>query len=795
MAFGNVEDRAEKDSSGPYLEAIKSYHKEFDRWFSRCDQVDRIYSGLQSLSGIRLDFINTADREYDLFWASMEVIKPSIYSRPPVPVVTCKFKDRDPVKGKVAELLERAAISGFDLTDINSAMLGARDDLAINARGQLWVSYEDDGREKVCIEHLDRDDFAHDPVRKWSEVTWVARRAWLTRKQMNERFGEEIAARATYTVKRTSKDGDTSSGVKDTTNKCAVWELWDKDEKKVVWVSEGISEVLDKDDPHLKLECFFPCPEPAYGTTQRRTLVPVPSLVYIQGQLETINLLTQRIHDLAEHLRVVGVIPGASDLGDAIETALRTPNASSIFVPVAASSMMQGGSLVEWLPIDQVAQTILAAVEERRELIGNVQELLGVADIMRGDTEAQETLGAQQLKAQYGSVRVRDMIKGLERIARDAGRIMVEIFAEEFSIETLLKMAQMELPTEAEVKRQIKEIEKAAKAQLDAIEQGVAEAMQQAQAEGAEGPDQEAIAAAQQQSQQVLEEASKQVAKAAREVTLEAVKELLKDTKTDPFIFDIETDSTIFPDELAEKQARNEFMATFVQASQALAPLVASGPTGAKMAGELLKFQLGPYRAGRQLEGVIDEWVDSLGDEQGEGNGDDTAKQLAESQMALAEAEMQKARAQTMKVEADAAAKQAEMQARMSQMQGEFQEKAAKIQLENQKLQLQGTKQQQEFAAKMAEMDAKQNLMQAQTAEILSKIGLDVRKQDLEEYRVATDTAFRAEDQARAAEGQAFDQARAVSQEGRAERQQDFSERSGERSQALEEQQAREKPE
>lgn len=608
MAFGE-DDKLEHEprSASPYLEAIECYRKEFDRWFHRCDQIDRVYSGLQSLSGVMLTELAVVDREYDLFWASMEVIKPSIYSRPPIPVVTTKFQDRTPVKRVTAELLERAAITGFEQADINSSMLGVRDDLAINSRGQLWAYYEDDGEEKVCIDHLDRDDFAHDPVRKWTEVSWVARRAWLTKKEMAKRFDQEAADNATYTEKRTEHTRDSNTnGVKDTVNKAAVWEIWDKNENKVIWVCDGMPEILEREDPHLKLKGFFPCPEPAYGTRQRRSLVPVPDMVYIQGQLETINLLTQRIHDLAEHLRVIGIIPAGTDLGDAVNTALRSTDTSSIFVPVAAMSMGTGaGGLVEWLPIDQVAQTILSAVEERRELIGNVQELLGVADIQRGDSDPNETLGAQQIKVQHTSTRSRDRVKGLERIARDAGRIMVEIFAEEFSIETLLKMAQMELPTVSEVKREIKEIESKAKQQIDEIEDKVEQLAQQDPEQA-----QQAAEQAQQQTQQIVAQATEAVRKAASTVTVEAVKELLDDTRTDPFIFDIETDSTIYPDEMAEKQMRNDFLGALATGMQALMPMIQSG--GAAAAGEILKWNLDVYRPPRALMSSIDEWIDTM---------------------------------------------------------------------------------------------------------------------------------------------------------------------------------------
>lgn len=738
MAFGD-DDQVEPKSAAPYLEAIECYRNEFDRWFHRCDQIDRVYSGLQSLSGITLTEAAVVDREYDLFWASMEVIKPSIYSRPPVPVVTTKFKDRTPVKRVTAELLERSAISGFELTNMNSSMLGVRDDLAINSRGQLWVSYEDDGEEKVCIEDLDRDDFAHDPVRKWTEVSWVARRAWLSKKEMHDRFGESAAQDATYTEKRTEQARDSSTnGVKDTVNKAAVWEIWDKNENKVIWICEGLPDILEREDPHLNLNGFFPCPEPAYGTRQRRSLVPVPDMVYIQGQLETINLLTQKIHDLAELLRVIGIIPGGTDIGDAVETAIRSGDTSSIFVPVPAAAFGNGNKLVEWLPIDQVASTILAAVEERRELIGNVQELLGVADIQRGDSDPNETLGAQQIKVQHTSTRSRDRVKGLERIARDAGRIMVEIFAEEFSIVTLLKMAQMELPTNAEVKREIKEIETSAKKQIDEIEGKIEELATQDPEQA-----QQAAEQAQQQTQQIIAQATEAVSKAASAVTVEMVKALLNDTKTDPFIFDIETDSTIYPDEMAEKQMRNEFLGALATGMQALMPMIQSG--GSAAAGEILKWNLDVYRPPRALMSSIDEWIDTMANTPPQPNPD------AEKNEAEAKYKEGMLAIEGQKVKQDGMYKTAEMALREREVGIKEQEVATKPQTEalKEKIKAEGNAQAKQLDAQVAVTREQAQLSaDTQTTQMAldAEAILEAGRQAAENARFADEQQFKREE-------------------------------------------------
>jgi len=603
-------DEANRSAKG-ILAIIKDAEQKFDPWQAKCDRIDKLYSSLTSLSGFAEVGGSLVDREYNLFWASVEVIKPSIYSRPPVPVVTPKFKDRKPVNRTTSELLERVAVAGFDESDIDQVMLSVRDDLVINARGVIWLTYEDDGGEKVCIEHLDRKDFGHSIARKWSEVGMVWRVAWMTVEEAKERFYKhsgEAYLKANY---GTHKDrvGDDAWASDD--DKAPFYEIWDKIKKKVHWASEGCDEFLDSSDPHLKLKGFFPCPRPAYGTMQRRSLVPVPDITYIEDQLETINSLTVRIHDLTEKLVVKGIIPAGTDVGDAIEQAMRAEDTSYMLIPVPAMSMTDGAK-VEWLPVDMVAQTILSAVEARREIIGNVQELFGIADIMRGETDAQETATAQKLKSQYGSVRIRDRVSELVRIARDTVCIMVEIMAEEFDWDTLIDMSQMELPTNADIKKQMRELEKAARQELEALTEKAEQALAQQPEGGDPQAAEQAKAQFQQAQQEIIAKYQPQIAKMGETVTEEMVRELLHDSKTRPFVFDIETDSTIYPDEQAEKESRNEFMAVFVQATTALTPLAMSGPAGAKMAGGLIKFQLGPFRAGRELEGLIDEWVESL---------------------------------------------------------------------------------------------------------------------------------------------------------------------------------------
>lgn len=722
--------QAEPGDSRPWLAMIESAEKAFASYQSTADRIDKLYADLDQMKSA------TRDREFALFWSNIQVIGPSIYARPPVPVVTPKFKDRRPIYRVSSELLERCSIVAFDMAGIDETMLLLRDDLAITARGSPWVRYETEGEseteaERVVIEHIDRKDFLHEPARKWCEVGWVARRAWLTREEMRKRFrgtSGDAYQTADYAVQSEARD----RGAADHREKCGVWEIWSKTEDKVVWVAPGCDVVLDEGEPHLKLEGFFPCPKPAYGTLQRRSLIPVPDMVYYKDQLEEINDLTRRIHALSWAIKVRGFYAGGGDLGDAIERAIRDVDDERLLIPVPAlQALMQGGGdPIVWMPLEMIAATIQGLIELRRQIIDDVYQIMGLSDIMRGSTEAQETLGAQQLKQQNGSVRVRDKQNELIRVARDLVRIAAEIMAEEFDRDTLIDMAQMEIPTEADINRQIKALEKQAReqfeAQMDQVEQGQADPQ-----------------AVEQMQQQVVAQIAPQIQKLGETPTVEAVMEFLKDQKLRPFVLDIETDSTVMPDEMAEKASRAELMGVFGQSITSLMPLLQAGDQGAALAGEMLKFALGPYRVGRQLEGVIDDFIDAapqIAEQMRQQDEGSENEELAAAQMRLAEAEVMKAQAQTAKVEADAMGKQQDMQLRATEAQARAQADQQRLALE-----LEDTK------GKLAETEARITKIYAEVEAMGLKAELDRRTADREDVKTVADITSRQQQEQRAA--------------------------------------------
>jgi hypothetical protein len=599
----------EPSSAKAWLNLLQESEDAFERWNGHCDRIDKQFASLERLSQ------SMRDKEFQMFWANCEVLKPAIYAKPPIPVVVPKFKDRRPIYQAAAEVVERCATVAFDLARIDELMLLVRDDVALIGRGVAWCRYESGGKgsyykhERVCIDFKNRRDFLHSISRTWPEVTWVAAASYLTRSEARERFeatSGDAYEQAEYRVDKEAK----GVGGADNRERAKFWEIWDKGSERVVWVAKGCEDILDEDDPHLDLLNFFPCPKPAYGALQRGSLVPVPDVMQYKDQLEEMNLLTGRIHALSDALEAKGFYPaGGAEIADAVETAIKLKTPGRVLVPISNWAAFGGSKeVILWLPIDMIAQTITALVALRKQVIDDVYQIMGLSDIMRGATDPGETLGAQELKTQYGATRIRDKQQELVRLARDLVEIVAEIITEKFKPVTIIEMSQTQLPTQQMQQRQIAQIQ----GQMQQVQLQIQQAQQNPQVMQMAQQNPGMLQQVKQQAEQLLAQGSDQIAHIAAQPNIEQVLRFLKDNRSKSFVLDIETDSTIQANENAEKQRRSEFVGVLSQLLPQLAQMIQAQPKTAEFCGELLKFATAPFRAGRSLDGAIDDLVQQM---------------------------------------------------------------------------------------------------------------------------------------------------------------------------------------
>ena len=180
---------------------------------------------------------------------------------------------------------------------------------------------------------------------------------------------------------------------------------------------------------------------------------------------------------------------------------------------------------------------------------------------------------------------------------------------------------------------------------------------------------------------------------------------LLKEDKMRGFRIDIETDSTVQQDAQEDKQARTEFIAATTKFVEQAFQIGAQAPDAVPMLGKMLLFGVRGFRAGRDLESSIEEFVDKM---EGDAKKRQSAPPPPNPELQKQQLELQgiqaKSQAEVQKAQTDAAASAADNQRELEQKQLDAQLAQQQLQAKLAELQQEAQFKQQEMAMKIREM-------------------------------------------------------------------------------------------
>lgn len=613
---------------------------------------------------------NTTAQGINILWSNVELLKPAVLSRTPIPDVRRRFLQEDPVAHRAAQLIEKALKFTADdpKYDFESTLEKGRDDLLLPGRGVVRVIYDNDvvedplqefhnmetgerffrtgageraiptgendegfsfreriSRQDVYCQYVYWEDYREGDARCWEEVPWVAYRHQFGRKELVDRFGP-VGHLIPLNVGGTSQT-DKDKGPETAFRKAIVWEIWNKEKREIVWVAEDYSnDVLDVEDDPLGLENFFAQPAPLYAVKTTTTRVPIPEFRQYEGQAKELDEISIRIRRLIKALKVRGLYAGVvSEMSNLLDG-----DENEVFPVEDWPTIADLGGLdnaITWFPIETIAQVLAGLYNQRNVLKQEIFEITGLSDILRGATDPRETLGAQEIKANFGNVRLTPRQKPMERFVRDIFMIKGEIIAEHFTAEHLLAMTGMQRDFNV------------------TPEQEVIPADQ-----GAPSPD---------------------MAEKEQPVTMDQVMALLREDNTRKFTIDIETDSTIAVDEQEEQANVVEFLNASVNYITAAAQAGQLAPTMVPMFLEMYKSAARRFKMGRELEDTIDDSMSKtlqlLNQPQDEAD-PEAEKAAAELQMKERESQlkMQEAMLDMQLKQADFAAEQQRLNAKLA---------------------------------------------------------------------------------------------------------------------------------
>jgi len=579
-----------------YVDHVSAYEREAKTWESRGKKIVKRYR----------DNRGDTDRKaarFNILWSNVQTLHPALYNGTPTPNVDRRYEDDEEVNTTVAQILERAASYYVKTNDFDDCMGQAVLDRLLPGRGTMWIRYvpnfkdvqiagdaadgaqitddvnpEDTEQElyseDVVADYVHWCDYGHNVARTWQENRMVWRKVYLGRKELVKRFGK-IGEEVPLDAKALGKKDDDQS---EANTKGTVYELWDRVTKMVYWFHKDMEDFLDQMDDPLRLEGFYPCPKPVYATLANDSLIPTPDFVLYQDQAQELDVMTARIDMLNRALKVVGVYDASAEgvqrmLSENVDNKLIAVEQWAVF---AEKGGLKG--VVDFFPIEMVANVLMNLYSARDKIKQDIYEITGISDIVRGSTNANETATAQQIKGQFATLRLDSMQKDVARFARDAVKIMTEVIGNHFSLDTLKQVSGVRLLTEAEKQQAI--------------------ASQQPQIDPMTG---------QPIPPQPLPDI---VQKMIKKPTWEEVEAVLRNNGTRCFRVDIETDSTIKADQEAEKASRIEFLTaagTFIQQAATI-PVPELQP----LLMEMLKFGVGGFKAGRELDGEFKNALDSI---------------------------------------------------------------------------------------------------------------------------------------------------------------------------------------
>jgi len=497
-----------------------------------------------------------SEKKFNILWANTETLKGALFAKMAKPDVRRRFPDNNPVTKNIARVLERTLAYANDVYNANKPIESALEDYLLPGRGVVWVVYDpvfvkemvqmeqiNEMGETVIIEveeervaeqrcyfdYVHWEDYRENPAKRPEDVSWKARRHLWTRDELKDKGFSNVED---IPLDWSPDSDEENYEAEEVFKRAEVWEIWDRVKYKRYYVARNYDKILRVDDDPYELQDFFPTPTPMIAVRTNDTSVPIPEFTLYQDQAEELDRVTTRISNLIEGLKRRGVydasVPELSHLANA---------GDNDFIPSENFSLLaQKGGLAgvfQQEDISPIGMVLQGLYQQRTQILEIIYEVTGISDLLRGNTKASETATAQQLKAQFGSMRMRKRQEEIERYIRDLFRIKAEIVAEHYEPEVLQAITNIQITPE--------------------------------------------------------------------------MMQIMRDDKLREYNIDVETDSTVFADENAEKQTRIEFLQTMGAYLEKAIAVSNANPSLTPIMFQSLRFLVGAWKVGREFEEVIDQ--------------------------------------------------------------------------------------------------------------------------------------------------------------------------------------------
>ena len=457
-----------------WLDEMEAADKRVKSWLKQATKINSRYLAEKQDSNV--SGVMGGDRSINLFYSNVSTLESMLYGSLPSVDVSRRYADaKDDIGRVAAETMQRLLNCNIqdEEEDYDSILRSVCQDRLLSGLGVARVRYEADfstdelGNEVLASEEAPIDYYHWSDVRwgwarNFSEIPWMAFCNYLTKDEVSERFSEEFAESLTYKERTVASDEADSTGDDDQKSyakKTEIWEIWDKKTRMVHFFNREADAMLESEEDPLGLSKFFPAPPFLIANTTTSLYMPRPDFMLSQELYNDIDVLQTRITKLTEAVKAAGVYDAADD---GIKR-LMNEGVDNTLIPVErwAAFAEKGGisGSIQWMPLQDIVNALDKLVQQRDANIGLLQQVSGMADVMRGSLNNQyEGVGQSKQKEKYGSVRVQALHTQYATFVSKLLRLKSEVIARHFSPQTILAKSNMEFSNDADLVPQAVEL-------------------------------------------------------------------------------------------------------------------------------------------------------------------------------------------------------------------------------------------------------------------------------------------------------------------------------------------------
>lgn len=431
-------------------------------WLSRLKKEKKAHDKFRTV-GRKVEKIFNADGDdiyVPLYWQVVNVQHVGVYSAQPIVDVRPRNEIDNPVMKEISRMIQRGLTYCVNDESFDDAMNRGVDDYLAQALGVMRIKIESvieeikigyDFFNQPVMEEEVKDQtlrweyvpwarFGWMPCNSWKHCEWIYFRHRMTRAQIREKFKKTVSA-----SKDPNDPVDKNAGTNDTYD---IYEVWDKKRKKVLFIAEGETYPLTVIDDPLELLGFYPMPAPMMMNLPSEEMIPKPDYMYIAHYDNELNRLQERRMSLLEQIKSTG----AYDKGlPELKGMLELEDGELLAVQNLVGRMSAAGGSAEfifWTPIKEKVETLIQLTSQIQFVKGQVDAILGIADIVMGTTKASETLGAQEIKGRWVGVRLTRKRECVMYTVREMLKIMAQLFGSHITPDNLQRMTQMQMTEE-----------------------------------------------------------------------------------------------------------------------------------------------------------------------------------------------------------------------------------------------------------------------------------------------------------------------------------------------------------